>query len=68
MSHKKLIKIIRLIKKAVIAYLIVTKFCAILALEMKEEQYIKRDLFKSLVLSLVSVMIIVVVYYIQQSH
>lgn len=35
---------------------------------MKEKKYIKGDLFKSLVLSLVSVMIIVVVYYIQQSH
>lgn len=35
---------------------------------MKEENYIKRDLFKSLVLSLVSAMIIVVVYFFEYKH
>lgn len=35
---------------------------------MKEEKYTKEDLFKSLVLSLISFMIIVVMYYLQQKH
>lgn len=35
---------------------------------MKEENYVKRDLLKSLVLSLVSAMIIVVIYFLEYKH
>lgn len=35
---------------------------------MKEENFVKKDLFKSLALSLISVMIIGVMYYLQQKH